>query len=377
MTFCTKCGHKNEQEARFCEECGNPLKGTAAVLPAAVPHRAVPYAAQVQATGLTKTVVAVQTKKIALFVGIGVVLIAIAAGVAAYFLSDESPSNALFANLVEKSLLANPALYKSKYCLDNFAYEKDPVFVSGNDGGTKGWMGVLTIGGLYSEPEVIINANGFFNSEQLKYRKTEAGKKATQGGKLCYADGVTVKSVNDFTLGRKIGDAQVSRADVTFLLKNPMPWVSQPQTKQAGKDIQTEFQDAKVFVLKDRKWSLATAAQIQSAESTMDVRTQSKSASNNQGLLSWIKNFFGARENPLVGRWKSSLLGFTVVSFEFGVDTMTTNSGKIKVRYEVTDKDVTVYPLQDGEVGFVFNIIDGNTMSVNMGVAEIRIQRDN
>lgn len=374
MAFCTQCGHKNETEGRFCEECGSQLKA-ATPAPSTTQHPNAPPVSPQRAAPIHAAASFVSGRKIALFAGVGALVIAITAGIAAFALRSESPANALFADLIEKSLLASPLPYKSHYCLSNFAYDKDPVLVNSLDSGTQRWMRVLTNAGLYSAPEVITQNNGFFNTEQLKYQKTDAGKKATDGRQLCYADGVTVKSVDSFTPATKAGEMQVSRVTVTLQLKNPMPWITQEETRQAGIDVQTEFQDSKVFVLKERKWVLATDSDIRAAQSGIHLQEQSQSTSASGGpsLFSSLLKLFGGHGNPLIGRWKSSFMGIDAVAFEFDADSMTSNGGKVKVHYEVTDKDVTVYP-QGQEVGLVFKVIDANTMSLNMGV-ELQIKR--
>lgn len=381
MPFCTQCGHKNEDDGRFCAECGKPLRAAAPAQSTAQPSNVAPEsqerASAIHAPTPGATSSGVSGKKIAWFSGIGALVIAIAAGVAAFALRAESPSNALFASLIEKSLPANPAAYKSHYCLRNFAYDKDAVLVSSMDSGTQRWMAVLTKAGLYSEPETIVQNNGFFSSEQLKYQKTEAGKKATDGRTLCYADGVTVKSVDNFTPPEKVGDIQVSKATVTLQLQNPMPWVTQEDAKQAGIDVQTEFEDSKVFVLKERKWALASEADIRKAQA--GVRMQEKNqaastASGGSGIFSSLLKLFAGHSNPLVGKWKSSFMGMDAVAFEFDADSMTSNGGEIKVRYEITDTAVTVYPLGQ-DVGLVFTIVDADTMSLNAGIAAIQIKR--
>jgi hypothetical protein len=381
MAFCTKCGHKNDAAGRFCEDCGAPLKSSpsaqqntsqpTAASAAPVPPAAVGNAA---ASSVNPSVLG---KKIAKYVGIGVLVLAIAGGIAAFALRDESPSNALFASIIEKSLATDSGAYKQRYCLHNFAYDKDPVSVNSYDAGTQRWMAVLTKAGLYSEPETVSQSTGFFVTQQLRYQKTDAGKKATSGSLLCIADGVSVKSVDAFTPATKVGDIQVSKATVTLQLKTPMPWVTEDDAKQAGVDVQTEFQDTKVLVLKERKWVLASDADIRSAQAGMYAQKQNQfsSTSNGPGLFASLMKIFGGKSNPLIGHWTSNVMGFAVVAFDFDANSMTTNGSKVKVRYEVTDNDVTVYPLQNSDAGMVFKVIDANTMSVNMGMAALQITR--
>lgn len=376
MIFCTQCGHKNETAGRFCEECGHLLKVHTPTPPAAQqppsPEAKLASPAPVPGSVASST----PTKKMALFAGIGALVIAIAAGGAAFALRSESPSTALFSGLIEQSLLANPAAYKSRYCLDNTQYDGDTILFNSANTAANRWMAVLTHAGLYSELEPEIQDLGFFRTTFLKYEKTEAGKKATDGQQLCFAEGVTVKSVDSFTPPTKLGETQVSKAIVTLQLKNPMPWISEDATKQAGVNRPLEFQDKKVFILKDRKWVLASATDMRIAQSGIRVpeKSQPNAKPTEAGFFSSLLKLFGGPSNPLIGQWKSTMMGVDLPAFEFDADTMTSNAEKIKVRYVVTDKDVTVYPLVGPEVGMVFEVVDANTMRVNLGY-EFQIKR--
>lgn len=378
MSFCTQCGHKNEAGGRFCEECGHPLKSATPTLPA-TPQPAVAVAPEMAtpAPAASRVTSTLSGKKLALLAGISVLVVAIMAGVAAFALRSESPSSAVFSELIEQSLLATPTAYKSRYCLDNTHYDGDSLFFNSANTGAQRWMAVLTKAGLYSEPETVIQTQGFFNTTFLKYEKTEAGKKATDGQQLCFAEGVTLKSVDSFTPATKVGETEVSRAIVTLQLKNPMPWIAEDETKQAGVNRPLEFQDEKVFLLKERKWVLASAADIRLAQAGIRSQERLQATSRKKtdtGFFSSLKSLFASHSNPLIGKWQSTMMGMDLPVFEFDADTMVSQSGKVKVRYEITDKEVTVYPLGGPEEGIVFQVIDADTMRVNLG-AELQIKR--
>lgn len=381
MVFCTKCGHKNEGDGYFCEECGQPLKRVTPAQPKVRRPGEQPVdSANLGASSGSTSRVQGAGKKIAFFAGIGAVSIVIVGGVMAYVLGAPSPSNDLFAGLAEKAIVANPSAYKSRYCLSNFAYDKDPAFVRAMDFKAISLMAVLTKAGLYSKPEYIFQSNGLFNRTQIKYQKTEDGKKVTDGRFLCFADGVTVKSVDSFTPPTKVGDMEVSRATMTLQLKNPAPWVIQGDAKLAGINVQLEFQDDRmVFALKEGEWVLATDADMRVALASRREEAQSKSASNPKGagFFSSLMKMFGGLSNPLIGHWKSTVMGVDVAKFEFAADSMTHNGSHVKVRYEVTDKEVTVYYQDENEPGMVFRVVDANTMIVDSGAAEFKIKRIN
>jgi hypothetical protein len=320
--------------------------------------------------------------KLIKFAAIGVaVLLAVGAGLF-FLLAPESASNERFAAAIERSLAANSQAYKARYCLDNFAYNLDPVQVNAQDQGTQQWLSVLTRAGLYSEPELIEDATGFFVVRKLKYTKTEAGRKATQDRQLCIADGVTVAKVDSFTPPQKLGELQASRASVTMKLRNPMPWVTAEETRAQAPQLKAEFAESVVMVLKDGKWDVADQGALQTAiaaERKQGARqkTAEGSASDGGGIFDSLKKLFSfGASNPIIGHWKSEMMGITVAAFEFDSDAMVTNGQKVNVRYEVEDKRVTIYP-QGESKGMVVNVIDHDTLSIDTGLVEVKLKRSN
>lgn len=377
MTFCTKCGHKNLAEARFCEECGNTL--------GAQPIASAPQATRVEASPAQQSVETQLPRKfntrLIKMAGIGVGVL-IAAGVGLFLmLAPESPSNERFAKAIDRSLASNSQAYRSHYCLGNFPYDQDQVRINEQDSGTRRWLAVLTKAGLYSEPELVIQDAGYFIVRQLVYVKTEAGKKATQSQRLCIADGVAVAKVDSFSPPEKLGQFEVSRANVTLKLREPLPWVLTEETKAAAPNIQSEFSANLILALKDGKWEVANDQEIQVAALAQRKlnRQQAQSADRDNGpgfFPSLLKLFSGSAGNPIIGRWKSDVMGIAMVSFEFDSDSMISSGQKVKVRYEMEEKRVTVYP-EGADVGLIVNIIDPDTLSLNMGMMDVKLTRAN
>lgn len=377
MPFCTKCGHKNADDNRFCEECGTPLKVTPPAAPATAP---APAPVQSIHQPPVSTPAPKAARNALLYGGIAAVVVVVAATAAYFALRAQEPSNALFASLIEKSVATDASAYKNRYCLSNFAYDKDPVFVGGNDSGTQQWLGILTRAGLYTEPEVETVQMGFFTEQRLKYGKTEAGRKATQGRTLCIADGVMVDKVEGFTPPAKAGALEYSTATVQFKLRNPMPWVSTEETRRAA-NIAMEFQDTKLLVLKDRQWALGSNDDLRAANTATQrqqraSKTANESGASGGGFFSALTKLFGSAGNPLMGRWSSNVMGMVTVQFEFDADSMTSNGQRTKVRYEVKGDTVTVYP-EGSSVGEVFNVVDSNTLRVRTGLMDIELHRTN
>jgi hypothetical protein len=392
MIFCTQCGHKNVADASFCEECGTALvKRSAAPVaetptPASTPAPLVAPVASVAPVADGPVTARPVNGKLLKFAAIGVAaLVAIGGGVV-FLLAPESPSNERFAAAIERSLAANAQQYKPHYCLNNFAYNLDPVLVNEQDQNTRQWLALLTQAGLYNEPELIEDGSGYFMVRRLKYTKTEAGNKATQERQLCIADGVTVAKVESFTPPQKVGDTQASRATVTLKLRNPMAWVMSPETRAQAPQIKPEFSDSVVMVLKDGKWDVADPRALQTAmaaerklgaQQKQNESAQGSGANGVGGIFDSLKKLFhfGA-SNPIIGRWKSEMMGITVAAFEFDSDSMVTNGQKVNVRYEVEDKRVTVYPQGQGS-GMVVNVIDNDTLTIETGLVNVKLQRSN
>ena len=376
MTFCTKCGHKNQAGDRFCDACGNPL-AQSAIDPAG--GNVSPSSTNTQTSFVAIPAPRGPSKKLALYLGAGLgVLIAI--GVGLFFLfASETPSNEVFAKAIDRALINDPPSdLKQLYCLQNFAYDKDPVTVNSYDAGTQRWLSVLTKAGLYSEPETVTQTNGFFQSTALRYQKTEAGKKSTQDGRLCIADGLMVASVESFSPPEQVGHLFVSRADVKLVLKKPMPWVSAEETRVILPSLGQETSRSFLLTLTDKKWDVAnetTARRVATDQRRHAAGTPSPTLFSLGGFFDTLKNMFSVSgANPLIGRWKSDVMGISVARFEFDSDTMTSNGQKVAVRYEIGDKRVTVYA--DGEaVGTVFNVIDKDTLSIDTGFIEMKIKR--
>ena len=127
MAFCIQCGHRNPDDGRFCDQCGNPLvwgvdeasrpkrppppaqvcpackklstsekfctncghQFVAASMPAvAVPKKKTSPDAEPQGTGLKDG----QKPKSRLVLGMGIVVVLVALGVAAYVIMNRSNS---------------------------------------------------------------------------------------------------------------------------------------------------------------------------------------------------------------------------------------------------------------------------------------------
>jgi hypothetical protein len=375
MTFCKKCGQKNEADAKYCEECGAELNGrtpspqdpVAPTIPG--PAMAPTLPATTPSSG---TKISGKAIKIAASALVGVVVIS----VGLYFLlASQAPSNELFAKLLEERLSKDALQYQNKFCLNNFPYDKDPVRVGDQDQGTQRWMAVLTKAGLYGEPEVVENSSMFFTTRQFVYPKTEAGIKATKGSRLCVADGVRVVKVEGFTPPQKTGETEFSKAVATIGLRNPMPWVQSPEANASFNGLGADFTDDAYFQLKDGKWVVTEANTIR-IELAKQKRTEAtKPASQGGGLGDFFKNLFSSSgSNPVIGKWKADVMGMAVVNMEFTPTTMIFEGGAKEVRYEVETGRVIVYG-KDSSTGEVIQVMSDGTLKLNMGLGNLHLTR--
>lgn len=367
MTFCTRCGHKNEPAAKFCEECGIAMASKASVTtPTPIPQDLVPQTSS--APRVNRNLLKFSIMTLALLVTAGVGLF--------FMLAPESPSNAIFAKAIERSLLAKPQSYKARFCLVNFAYDRDPARIDERDESTTRWLNLLKAAGLYGEPERVVSQSFFNETVQLVYPKTEAGKAATKTGQLCVAGGVTVTEIESFTPPEKMGDLQMSRTTVKMKLRDPMPWVLTEAARAASNIIKPDFSEDMMMVLKDGKWQVADDLDAQAAvpaQRNQKMRASAKSSSDT-GFLDSILNFFHSG-NPLIGRWESKFMGIVAINYEFTSSSMISSGAKTNVRFEVEGDRVTVYPEGAGGIGIIFNVVDKNTLTMNAGLAEMTLTR--
>lgn len=360
MAFCTQCGHSNPDDGRFCETCGHPMFKSVAV---SSPHGLT------QAAPLMGIPARRQISRIA---GVAVLVIVAMVG-AAYVLMPESASKTNFANTINRELQKQPTLFSEDYCLKNFAYDLTTVHVNPYNTGTERWLNFLSSAGLYSGPESVRNGQGFFSELLLKYERTPESAKFIRGKALCYADGLELKSVNEFTPAQKVGEQEFSTVSVTFALKNPAPWTQTNDWKMLQPQHVGDVERQVTMVLKEGKWQVTTDT---SFSGTQKQHAQKSSVNQKSGLMTgWFSKLLSwGSTNPLIGRWEPENGLFEAMKFEFSADTMQNNGVRVKVRYEITDGQVTVYP-EGSPMGTVFHLIDSNTMVINTPLANIKLLR--
>jgi hypothetical protein len=373
MPFCTRCGHNNSADSVFCENCGASLKKST--------RQPQSFAATSQPSSSVRTTPRRDSnpKKLIVAGTVALCVIGIVGAGAAWFLGSETASEAAFARAAQKFVDENKVFAEEKNCLTNFAYDRDPVAVNQPDSRTLAWMNVLVEGGLYEKPEVR-NSGSPFRPAQLIYRKTDAGRKATQTRKLCFADGLVVKKIEDLRKPEKRGSVFVSQAVVILGYKNPMPWTRNTQAKAIMPDrFTSDPRETMQFALgKDDKWAVLSRTESAGIERERRNVQQRESVERNAsgGFFDKIASLFsGFGGNPLIGKWQGeTLLGMITPAVEFTPDSMRNEMGVTKVRYEVKDREVLIFPEGQGS-GMIVKLVDNETIGIDMGLGNVKFKR--
>lgn len=363
MRFCTSCGHGNDDDSAFCQECGAALRPKAAAA-------AQPVTAGVPAGG-----------KRTLAIAASVIGVLIAAGAAAwFFLMPPAASERNFAAAVQKHLDAHPDLVRETTCLRNFRYDRDPAAIAEHDSRGRKWFDMLVEAGLYEAPQPH-TTSGWFAQKQLHYRQTEAGKKAIHGNRLCFAEGLRVKSVAAFTPPQAHGDLLVSRADVILEYRDPASWSRSQTARELANGLDREQRRNWTLVRTDGQWKVADAETLGAIRfrsgQSMPMQAQAEDAA--AAAPDWwsrIKNYFSATVggNPLIGTWETSMMGVIMLQYEFTADSMRVGDAVTPVRYEVKENEVVVYPEGQG-TGLIVKVIDEDNIELNVGVAAVKFKR--
>ena len=370
--FCTRCGTKTEvMTARFCDACGAPLPGT--------PVAAAPQVAFSNPPSLL-------VGKIVKIGGIAVALLALLGGGVWWLTKAPSPPDA---SALSALLNSDQAATEQRVCLDNFAYDKNPVTIAQYDTNTKQWLDALAAAGVYSPAETVTSGGGWFSQTQYKYTQTAAGLKAVRNGKLCFASGIALDKVS-YSEPEKRADKTFVEARYIYHYSNPAAWVSQPAIAKAepARLGKTRFDDTVVLMLDKDKWRLASAQDLRkthagqaSHNSLFDLSTLGQGAPDAEsdtaappagGVFDSIKRLFsGFGGNPIIGKWGAD----GGVVFEFTATEMIAGGHAMPVKYDVQDKNVHVSVL--GQQGVTFTVIDPDHIAMDAGMVKLQLTRVN
>lgn len=267
--FCTQCGVKNADDAKFCKACGTPLDAPVA-RPATAPNPALPPVAPHSAQPATRLARSGMSRRAgALIAGGMALLLLVVAAVAWLVLGRASGPSAAELKLAANTWLQQhqTELLQQDACVRNFDYAANPVFINGFDQNTQHWLNALVKAGIYTAPQQV--RSGF--STQLKYGYGPQAARYIREGALCVADGLAVSDVQVL----QPGSAELTRrlpvgvkipdnwALVTLRLQwtGLAPWASQKLASSQFPNLSTPLRQ-NLLLLKTRQgWVLPSPSE--------------------------------------------------------------------------------------------------------------------
>ncbi|SDR55240.1 hypothetical protein SAMN05443245_7636 [Paraburkholderia fungorum] len=398
--FCVKCRAALEADAKFCDTCGAPVRAprAAPVAPLVQPHGTGPTAAALAAPPLE-----INWRKVGLWGGTGIGVLVVAGGIAAFL---AMPPAAPGASDVETIVNANPVRVADLTCLSNFPYDKNPVQVGSFDTNTQQWLAVLSKANIYTTPQHV--GNGAIFGGSLEYSHTADGEKKIHNGKLCFADGLTVTSVQ-LAKPVKLGKQWHVRGTYSYGYRHADAWI---QTPEAQRNVPDRFADlpktASIALVKgEHGWEADNGSGFGYAAQTDGLNamanglsqglTQSlarrvlehamgangsadeRAASSNQaGILSQLKSMvsglFGSNSG-LVGKWQADNDSLPII--EFTRDSLLIQGKPIPVTFDKDSGDgkrIHVRTKTGATVADI-DIIDGDHFYISQGFGRARFHR--
>lgn len=344
MAYCTHCGHQNDAAASFCQECGTPQTRTGEA-------QAVPAQPTSQVLGEPMAPTGVTVERGAPrwpYVAGGLTLVVGIGAGAAFLMAPEAPSNERFATIMDKHLQTVQDIYRYHYCFQDEDLGKPRLTLGVFDPKVR-TLEILVEADLYRQ-SAVLNEGTLF--KEFEYTKTDFGQRATIEGKLCFARGLAVERVQDFSPPRELDNATVSTAKVTYKLVDPLPFVTAARSKAVIAALRAPMSEVANFALVEGHWQWVTPAFMQEALSKS--ANASEKSNSKAGIGSWfgsVKAMIGG--NPLIGRWRGEahggFLGTVTSTMDFGADTLRVNGSQpVPAHYTINGQEVTV---KEGSMG--------------------------
>ncbi len=401
--FCHACGTANEDDASFCDNCGEPLRKRAVPAPAASapqvpaspagasPSPRVPAAAPRFGRGLVAGL------------GAGALVVVVAAAGLFWWLQPPAASAGALSAALEQS---SPGLDTSErmVCIANgLDYSSGPMNIRAMHRPSVDWMEALVQAGLYTN-DGTLSSGGFFPQTLIRYSPTDELQKWVRGNRLCLGSGLSLVTVTD------IGEPQVRQrgdqehrlvtASAVWGIKDPAPWLGKESVRQAmvGELPQSArgqwrvdgeslvFRNPSLFVVEDRAWKTvdpSSARAYQTPLQQRESREAERAESSSGGLFSWLSGLFGG--NPLVGEWEvdTGAMGLGNLPRAFGsgnVIKVTSNSidmgqGPMKADFEVKGNEVLVTMSAAGSEQVRFGMRGDDAAFLDLGLMQIPLKR--
>ena len=365
--FCTACGTRNDNEALFCEECGNGLRGVPS--PPIVPTQ-LPAAGEEPAA---RTASAPARRSWLVAAALGVVAMGVAVGGFAWWSSSPAASAKAFASALQGPSGSGAAPSADLLCLANLPFDRPQINVGERDVKTRRWMDALATAGLYTAG----SPNEGLFGPSIPYTPTPELDNWRRGARLCVARSWAVGEVKG---GRFIpetrGGRTISRASVVWKAEGTASWLTRlppgqwlPGIKADGGSLTIE--SSQLFELRDRHWIAVTVADRHEVQPDVvqaagrGPNSGTKSAHQN-GIFAAVKNLVGARKK-LDGTYADSL---GAIKFTFKDDgtmlvSIMRHEAQCGCSYEV-DGDTVKLLTPYGGVLVLTLLQDGSLKGVNM-----------
>ncbi|ASL42214.1 hypothetical protein bAD24_I01900 [Burkholderia sp. AD24] len=396
--FCVKCRAALDADAKFCDACGEPVRAPRAThaaqpgqarsgtLPGSMPSPAA-------SSTLAAAPIDINWRKVGLWGSVGLGVLVMVGGVSVFLALPPSLPSAVD---IETLINANPVKVASATCLNNFDYGKDPVTVSGFDANTQLWMAVLTKAGLYTPPQSL-NNNTIFGGG-MQYSHTAEGNKRIHNGKLCFADGLSVVSVQ---LDKPVKLDKQWRAQGTYryAYRHADGWIQTPEAQRAAPALFADLPktNSVALVKGEHGWELDNGSAYGYATNGDALNSMANSIGSGLGqralgandgtgdeagarsglfgkLRAMVSGLFGS-SSVLVGKWRADNSQYGTL--EFTRDSALLQGAPVPVVYEKDggdDKRIRV-KIKDGTTFATVELIDDDHFYVSFGFGRTRFHR--
>jgi hypothetical protein len=367
--FCVKCGSGLDPDARFCDECGAPVRTR-------TPAHAAPLPTNTRPPQPAAEPVEISWRKVGLVGVIGMAVLLVGGGVAAFLAMPPTTPSAVD---LGELLNADSTMVANATCLSDFAYAKNPVVVSGFDIHTQQWLQVLSKAGIYGAPQPV--NNGFLFGGGQQYSHTALGEKKIHDGKLCFADGLTVATVQ-FDKPVKIDGRWHTQGSYQYTYRNADAWIHTPEAQLAESERFAQLPRSAhiALVRNEHGWQMDNSTPIGSGfglPDTMNSRADNRDASAGDGLLRKITGavsaIFGSRPQ-LAGKWRGDESADDSIEFTRDGAIVDGKGAPVTVETDRADPKRSYLTRGGMRVGTI-ELIDDDHLQISFGFGTARFHR--
>lgn len=244
--FCTQCGARVAQDARFCQACGASLQ-----------HPAVPRP-EADLDG--------KPGNRGMLIGGVLGALVVFAGLVFWLLGHGGgPSGAELDAAGQQWLSGHAQTLLQDACLHDIDYAADAVFIDDADQETRRWMDALVSAGVYATPQPVRRGPVV----QWKYAHGPQAGRFIRDGQLCVADGIAVRAVsvvprNDIAAleGLPAGahwPQDWALARLTLRWKGLAPWAGQPEVRARFPRLARDRRHDIILVKRGKAWELPSS----------------------------------------------------------------------------------------------------------------------